>query len=492
MKFLSFMRETEREQGRQGITFDDMGGAPEALVSTPVTWRGQEAGAPVMHGQMESGIEPDTPQFMRRAGYRSRQEYEGSLREAQRLIDRYTNSGNSYDKWRLEEAMTTSDFPYLFGDVLDRSVLANYAETPYTWNRYAFRKVLSDMRLARMFRIDRGASVLDGPILPKTVPGPSGTGPSGLEQITEYPMSQRVATDYTDQLYKFGRRMDYSFETFLNDDLDALRDTPAMLGRAARRTEEKRVTKLFAQTVTGGTTANPTVVPGINTNFFNAGNNNILAAGVRNFPGGVTNPAFSADALAAAIELIAQQTDLDGEPISIENLVLVYPPSLKVAVKNVLGAKTLWTNAPIQGGSLTAAGSGATASNYNATRLEVANWASGLVTEALNYYLPIVDTVTGGTAWYLFVDPNQGRPAMQQSFLRGREMPRLFMGATNQIAIGEGNIGPGMGPNLGGAMVNPMEGDFENDAVRYKIRHFLGGTLLDPVLGFASKGTNAA
>lgn len=489
MEFLSFMRETEREGGRLGITFDDAGG-PEPMAATPVTWRGQERGVPIEMGRMETGLEPDTPAYFRRIRATDPRVYETKVREAQRLIDNVTRIGGLYERWRLQEAMTTSDFPYLFGDVLDRSVLANYAETAYTWNLYAFRKILTDMRLARMFRIDRGASVLDGPIVPRSVPGPSGTGPAGIEQITEYPMSSRVATDYTDQLFKYGQRMDYSFETFLNDDLDALRDTPAMLGRAARRTEEKRVTKLFAQTATG-TPANPSVTPGPNTTFFNAGNNNMLLTGVRGYAG-VQNPPFSSDALAAAIELIAQQTDLDGEPISIENLILVYPPSLKVAVKNVLGAKTLWTNAPIQGGSLTLSGSGGTATAYNATRLEVANWASGLVREALNYYLPIVDTTYGTTAWYLFVDPNQGRPAMQLSFLRGREMPQLFMGSTNQIAIGQGAIGPGAGPNLGGAMVNPMEGDFENDAVRYKIRHFLGGVILDPVLGFASKGTGAA
>lgn len=484
MRFIEYLRESEREHGHVGADFEALGGSQLLMNETA-----PRSGEYRFTGEMDDGVQVGSDRFFRRTS-RDPRVYRVMMDEAQGLIDRVMR-GDRWATLRMQEAMTTSDFPYLFGDVLDRSVLANYAETPYTWNLYAFRKILSDVRLARMFRIDRGASVLDGPIVPTSIPGPSGTGPAGLQQITEYPMSARVATDYTDQLYKFGRRMDFSFETFLNDDLDALRDTPALLGRAARRTEEKRATKLFAQTITGGTTAYPTVAPGPNTAIFSAANNNILVNGQNGYTG-ATNPAFSSDSLAAAIQLIAMQRDLDGEPISIENLVLVYPPALKVAVKNVLGAKTLWTNAPIQGGSLTADGSGATASNYNATRLEVANWASGLVREALNYYLPIVDTLTGNSAWYLFVDPNQGRPALQLSFLRGREMPQLFMGSTNQIAIGQGMMGPGAGPGIGDAMVNPMEGDFENDAVRYKIRHFIGGTPLDPILGFASKGTNAA
>ena len=39
----------------------------------------------------------------------------------------------------VREAMSISDFPHLFGDVIDRAVLANYLETPYTWNQVRLR-----------------------------------------------------------------------------------------------------------------------------------------------------------------------------------------------------------------------------------------------------------------------------------------------------------------------------------------------------------------
>jgi hypothetical protein len=58
----------------------------------------------------------------------------------------------------------------------------------------------------------------------------------------------------------------------------------------------------------------------------------------------------------------------------------------------------------------------------------------------------------------------------------------------NSVSIGEGRIGPGPGLMPGTTMANPMEGDFETDSIAYKIRHVLGGTLLDPIMAVASTG----
>jgi hypothetical protein len=50
----------------------------------------------------------------------------------------------------LREVMTTSDFPQLFGDILDRTMLAAYAEWPMTWTAYAKRATVNDFRDARL------------------------------------------------------------------------------------------------------------------------------------------------------------------------------------------------------------------------------------------------------------------------------------------------------------------------------------------------------
>ena len=462
-QYIDSMRESETARGHLGATLDSpaLGGSAEVVAT-------REAGQPGYEVPLRAINEPG---FAAAGTYRPRN-YDTLYSEAQRLVERAL-TGDRWGMLRLQEAMTTSDFPLLFGDVLDRDVLANYAETPYTWDMYCARKVLNDLRLARMFRVDRGAAVLDGPIVPNSY-GATGAGPTGLQQVTEYPMRRRQVTGYTDQLYKFGCRMDFSFETIINDDLDALKDTPALLGRAARRTEEARATKLF------------TTSSGPNTSFYNAANKNIISSAV--IPGytGLANPPFSMDALKWALVVVANQRDLVGEPISIEAATLVYPPALMVDVKNVLNAKEAWVN--IEGGNIATYGSGGTQMGASAIRLNVLNWALGLVREAMNYYLPVVNTTSGHTAWYLFASPSKGRPALQQSFLRGREAPQLLMRLPNQVAVGQGQMGPGQGVIPGTANTNPMEGDFETDGIDYKLRHFLGGTPLDPIMSVASTG----
>jgi hypothetical protein len=44
---------------------------------------------------------------------------------------------------------------------------------------------------------------------------------------------------------KYGRRVPFSWETIINDDLGQLKDIPERLGRAARRTEHRMITALF-------------------------------------------------------------------------------------------------------------------------------------------------------------------------------------------------------------------------------------------------------
>lgn len=465
MNFSQYLQLSETDHGRLGATLD----APELGGSAEMVGTGDGSGFNISPTAYREG------QGWVGAGGRKSPQYERLMVEARRLIDG-AMTGNRWAALRLQEAMTTSDFPLLFGDVLDRQVLANYAETAYTWDLYCKRAILNDTRLARIFRVDRGAAVLDGPITPDATYGASGAGATGLEQVSEYPLRKRAVTGYTDQLYKFGCRMDYSFETMINDDLDALKDTTALFGRAARRTEEKRATKLFVSST------------GPNATFFSNANLNLINPTVKTgCP--YTNPPLSIDAVMWALTILASQRDLDGEPISIEAAVLVYPPALKVTAENILNARELWVNA--EGGNLatyTAAGSTFAASSVRAV---VANWASKFATGALNYYLPVVNTTSGDTAWYIFASPKSGRPALQQSFLRGREAPQMFMRLPNQVAIGEGRMGPGPGVMPGVTNVNPMEGDYETDAIDYKIRHFLGGTLLDPKCAVASTGTGS-
>jgi hypothetical protein len=83
------------------------------------------------------------------AAARGRRENNPRYRESfLRALDLYEGvlSGNAYAALRFKEAMTTSDFPLLFGDIVDRQLYAAYQQIPIRWDRIARRGTVRDFR----------------------------------------------------------------------------------------------------------------------------------------------------------------------------------------------------------------------------------------------------------------------------------------------------------------------------------------------------------
>lgn len=358
------------------------------------------------------GLRRDTPQYKR------------ALAEAAELLRR-TIAGSS-PMYRLQEAMSTSDFPLLFGDVLDRQLLGIYQEWPTAWPQIARRGTVRDFRLVSRFATDGAEAVL-----PK------------VEQGAEYTEAALSEARYQYKVDKYGRRVPFLWETLVNDDLDGLRSTPERIAKAARMSEERFATELYVD-ATG-----PDAV------FFTTGapNNNKLTAA----PLTVAN-------LQAGFSKIWAQKDLDGNPIFTGQMRLVVPPALKVVAANILNATEIRAAA---GGGVGTAGD----------QLTVRNWmAVELADLVVNPWLPIVDvSANKDNTWYLFADPGVGRPALEMGFLRGNETPGLFLKSPNAI-------------RLGGGMIAAEDGSFETDGVDYKVRHVFGGVLLEPKAALAAVG----
>jgi len=421
-------------------------------------------------------------------------EYQRQLKEAMSLF-RKTLAGDELAGYffkramkndrQVREALGISDFPNLFGDIIDRSVLANYKETPYTYPMWCHVEQINDFRTARRIRVDLGTGIGTLQAANASATGQANPNSQSLTPIEiggPYIEDKLSDNSYTYNLMKFGRRMPFFWETMINDDLNALKDTPARFGMAMRRMEEFFATSLIAN----------------NTNFFKKANNNVVDSGISNLatppqPTTFHMPPLSIAALQQAMLVFSYQRDLTNQPISLDAMILMVPPALEVWANNIMNATQLGLNE--QGGTLTAAGAGATATNYNAERLYTTNWMKGRVKLVVNYQLPIVDTTNGSTGWYLFSDPNY-RPAVVFGKLRGHTTPELFMKLPNSVAIGEGNMGPGgtgFPGTMGGANSgNPMEGDFETDAIHYKIRNVFGGVTIDPIMAVYSNGTGVA
>jgi hypothetical protein len=340
------------------------------------------------------------------SGVRKRM-YESDLMAATRLL-KQAFDGDDYARIGLKramrggmrEALSISDFPNLFGDIIDRAVLANYLETPYTWNMIANASDVNDFRPVKRFIVNGGTGLLAG-----TSAGIANVDSAGaltpLEAGAQYPEDSLTDGAYSYRMFKVGKRMPFFWETFVDDDLNALKDTPARFGRGARRTEEYFVTWLFANGVSSilqqGTTVSA-LYSNTNKNIVN--NTNVGDSGGN-------NPVLSITALQRAIVCMMKQVDSTGQPISIEAMTLVVPPSLKTVAMNILNTDYVWMSD--QGGTQQV--NGANLSATVAQQLHALNWAKNIVRLAVNYYLPIVDTTYGNTGWYLFSNPENGRPA---------------------------------------------------------------------------------
>lgn len=327
----------------------------------------------------------------------------------------------------LQEAMTTSDFPLLFGDILDRQLLANYREWPSTWRSYCKQGLVSDFRKVKRFTVGGGEAVLEA-----------------VAEQKEYPASKLTESKYEYAVGKYGRRIPFSWETMINDDLNALKDVPERFGRATRRSEDKFATQLHVD-------AN-----GPHASVYTSGNANIITA----------NPALSIPGLQTAMTVLSAFTDSDGEPIVIDAVILEVPPALEVTARNILNATQIWIDPNAAAGTAQQS-------------LVAENWMKSKVTLIINPYIPIVaSSANGNTSWFLHSAPTNGRPAFEVGLLRGHTEPEIFIKEPNQRRVG-------------GGAVNPMDGDFDTDSIEYKVRHVFGGTVEETKMTVGSNGTGS-
>jgi len=329
----------------------------------------------------------------------------------------------SRPSYHLQEAMTIADFPDLFGDLLYRQLLGNYRAWPVSYQKWMRVHDLKDFRTMNMYTIDGGQGQL-----PKV---------AEREPYKEFAFKEGKKTLLVE---KYGQRYGISFEMLINDDLNAFKNRPQMMAVAARRSEEKLATQQLVD-------AN-----GPHASFFTAGNKNIVTA----------NPALTILGLQTAFKVLAAQLDEDSEPILIDAVTLVVSPNLSVTAQNILNALTLEIRGPTGGG---------TTEQF----LQVANWMKSKLTLVVNPYIEIIATSLSTDPWFLIADPNDAtqRPAFHFGFLRGRRDPQLFVKDSDQR-------------QLGGGAVDPTEGDFDTDAIDYKLRHIFGASQGDVKMAVSS------
>jgi len=198
---------------------------------------------------------------------------------------------------------STSDFPNLFANVANKTLLAAYAEEPQTWQPLARQRNLPDFK-----------SVSDLQIAGQIVP----------EQILEggeYKHGTLVEGKATWNLSTYGKKVTVTRAAIINDDLDSLTRVPEMLGRGCRLLESNLIWSLLTTGASGATVSLD------NKALFHADHNNTIS--------GATT-VISIAGMDAAKTKLRKQTDLAGNRLNLAPAFLVVPVELETTALQFL------------------------------------------------------------------------------------------------------------------------------------------------------------
>lgn len=322
-----------------------------------------------------------------------------------------TEAGYSWDdavnaeEESIRESATSSDFATYLNDKVTKRLMWGYNEVASNWRQYARTYNVPDFKPISFVRVSEMQDLL---------PVPEG-GPYHDSQIDEIVgPSLSVGT--------FGRLFSISRRALINDDLNQLRDRPAAMGRAVRRTVSKDVIKQL--------TSNPNAYDG--TALFHSNHGNLLAL------------ALTEDNLGTAIQKMRIQTDPNGLRIGLRPRLLVIPPELELTARRILNSTAV--PQPVEGVAQTGIRYGVGGQN--------------VLANAVDYI--VEDYFTDSNDWYLFADPQEA-PVLGVGFLNGVETPDIFL------------RDPGMRNVLGGT--DPYTMYF--DEIWWKCRHDWGTGVFD-------------
>ena len=330
----------------------------------------------------------------------------------------------------LQEVITTSDFPTLFGTAIDREMLARWKAIPEMWRAYCKVGNLPNFNVHERHKVYGQDN-----LLPEVV------------EKGEYLVVESGTGEYNVQLKKYGRQFDISFEAVINDAMGAFSDLPSRFAVAASRSVSRAVTSLYAGVAAPNAGLYGAPIADVD-------GQNVVNLGV--LPLTIAN-------LETTLALMSAQTDPNGEPILVRGVHLVVPPALEFIARSILTS------------ALKAYAATALAAVPLPTANVVAQYGIQLHVDP---YLPIRDLVGGNWTWYVFGAPAEGA-AIEMNFLSGYEQPEICMKASDKVALG------------GIAAINAFTGDFATDNIFYRVRHIFGGTPLDPRYTYSQVATQS-
>jgi len=191
-----------------------------------------------------------------------------------------------------ERALTTTDFPYILQDAINKTLTKRYEALPATWKLIARFWPAADFKKIHAVKFDSGM-ILDE-----------------IPEHGEYKTAKFTDDEETWSLKTWGKIIPITRKTIINDDLNAFSRAAEAIANAVSRKENAIMWGL----VTGNPVMNDT-----KRLFSTEHKNGVLTSG----------GAISIDTLTAAKTKIRRQTGLEGQPINVTPKYIIVPPELE-------------------------------------------------------------------------------------------------------------------------------------------------------------------
>lgn len=307
--------------------------------------------------------------------------WEQSLLEAERFM--WEIKAGRRPITHFAEAMSTSDFPKLFADSLDRQLYGAYEATVPTWQNYARAATVNDFRQVKRFATSGVRGLL-----------------KKVGELEEHDRRAQTETEYKYAAAKYEAGFAVSWEAMMNDDLEAFMRLPQDLADSVRDSEEEFVTRLFAD-ASGPNAANYSSAAG-----------NLLTG----------NPVLTRGNLQVAITKLMKRKDDNGNPIVVKGVRLVVGTGLALVAQEIID--TTEYRVADSGGNV---------------RIIKGNGVAANLGVDINYWVDsVATTANADTSWWVFPETNGPRPALEFGRLRGHEQPALYEKVPDMRRMGGG------------------------------------------------------
>ena len=292
------------------------------------------------------------------------------------------NVGRSFDNDNIVAAFSTVSLPGILSNVANKKLQQSYDAQPIIGAKLCSTGDLNDFKESERLRLTDV-----GDLLPVAADG----------EIKDGGQTEESAKN---QLETYGKKFCLTRKMIINDDLGAFMKVPTAMGnRAARLIDHLFFTRLLKNPTQGDGSA-----------LFHATHKNLLT--------GATS-ALSADSLQSGIQKFLDQTDADGQPISIEASYLLVPTALKFkAIELTRGAAFIATG------------------DTDVVRPALNALADENLQVVSSPYLG--NSAYDGasqTGWYLFGDPRQVE-TFEIGYLKGKRTPTVERGDTDFNTLG--------------------------------------------------------